>query len=135
MVEMDENSAIISPAVRRRCATLRRAHQRTGQLVPRHRRCRGDLVIGDDDDRHVGWARQGGESRAGGWRSSAHVVVEDGACIGAGAHVDAGTRVPAGWIYAGRPARPFRELKPAEREGFADIIAIYAHYSTVYRGG
>jgi carbonic anhydrase/acetyltransferase-like protein (isoleucine patch superfamily) len=64
-----------------------------------------------------------------------HVVVEEGACIGAGAHVEAGTRVPSGWIYAGRPAKPFRELRPGEREGFADIIAIYAHYSAVYRGG
>ena len=62
------------------------------------------------------------------------VVVEEGACIGAGAHVEPGTRVPSGWIYAGRPAKPFRALKPGEREGFADIIAIYAHYSAVYRG-
>ena len=101
---------------------------------------RGDLVIGDDvtigHNVRMGSGTVGDRALVG---MSAivgdHVVVEPGACIGAGAHVEAGTRVPTGWIYAGRPARPFRELKPGEREGFADIIAIYAHYSAVYRSG
>jgi carbonic anhydrase/acetyltransferase-like protein (isoleucine patch superfamily) len=101
---------------------------------------RGDLVIGDDvtigHNVRMGSGTVGHRALVG---MSAivgdHVVVEDGACIAAGAHVERGTRVPAGWIYAGRPARPFRELRPAERDGFADIIAVYAHYSAVYRGG
>lgn len=100
---------------------------------------RGDLVIGDDvtigHNVRMGSGSVGDRALIG---MSAivgdHVVVEPGACVGAGAHVEPGTRVPTGWIYAGRPARPFRELKPGEREGFADIIAIYAHYSAVYRG-
>jgi len=41
--------------------------------------------------------------------------------------------VPAGWIWAGRPARPFRELKPAERAEFARARDIYVTYSTEYR--
>jgi carbonic anhydrase/acetyltransferase-like protein (isoleucine patch superfamily) len=101
---------------------------------------RGDLVIGDDvtigHNVRMGSGKVGNRALVGmGAIVGDHVVVEDGACIGAGAHVEAGTRVRAGWIYAGRPARPFRELRPGEREGFADIIAIYAHYSAVYRGG
>jgi len=101
---------------------------------------RGDLVIGDDvtvgHNVRMGSGRIGNRALVGmGAIVGDHVVVEEGACIGAGARVEAGTRVPAGWIYAGRPARPFRELKPAEREGFANIIAIYAHYSAVYRAG
>ena len=103
-------------------------------------RARGELVIGDDvtighnvrmgsghigDRALVGMAAIVGDG----------VIVEAGACIGAGAHVAPGTRIPAGWIYAGRPAKPFRELKPAERDGFADIVTIYAHYSAVYRSG
>jgi gamma-carbonic anhydrase len=101
---------------------------------------RGDLIIGDDvtigHNVRMGSGTVGDRALIG---MSAivgdHVIVEPGACVGAGAHVESGTRVPTGWIYAGRPARPFRELKPGEREGFADIIAIYAHYSAVYRGG
>jgi carbonic anhydrase/acetyltransferase-like protein (isoleucine patch superfamily) len=99
---------------------------------------RGDLVIGDDvtvgHNVRMGSGRVGDRALVGmGAVVDDHVIVEEGACIGAGAHVESGTRVPAGWIYAGRPARPFRELKPAERDGFANIISIYAHYSAVYR--
>jgi gamma-carbonic anhydrase len=61
------------------------------------------------------------------------VVVERGGCIGAGAWVEPGTVVPAGWIWAGRPARAFRELKPAERAEFARARDIYVGYSTEYR--
>jgi carbonic anhydrase/acetyltransferase-like protein (isoleucine patch superfamily) len=68
-----------------------------------------------------------------GSRVGDRVVVERGACIGAGAWVEPGTVVPAGWIWAGRPARPFRELKPAERAEFARARDIYVTYSTEYR--
>ncbi|HEY5367268.1 MAG TPA: gamma carbonic anhydrase family protein, partial [Casimicrobiaceae bacterium] len=101
-------------------------------------RARGDLVIGDDVTigHNVRMSSGSVGDRALIGMSSIigdGVVVEEDACIGAGAHVEAGTRVPSGWIYAGRPARPFRALKSAEREGFADIVTIYAHYSAVYR--
>lgn len=61
------------------------------------------------------------------------VVVEPGACIAAGAHVEPGTVVRAGWIWAGRPARAFRELKPAERAWFAEGVDTYVDYTRAYR--
>jgi carbonic anhydrase/acetyltransferase-like protein (isoleucine patch superfamily) len=62
------------------------------------------------------------------------VMVEPGGCIAAGAWVEAGTVVKAGWIWAGRPARPFRELKPAERKEFARGRDVYVAYGAAYRG-
>lgn len=101
-------------------------------------RRRGDLVLGIgvtighnvqiasgtiDDDALIGMGSRVGDG----------VIVERGGCIGAGAWVDPGTRVRAGWIWAGRPARPFRELKPEERAEFARARDIYVVYSTDYR--
>jgi len=62
------------------------------------------------------------------------VTVEAGGCIAAGAWVAAGTVVKAGWIWAGRPARPFRELRPAERVEFARGRDVYVEYGAAYRG-
>ena len=62
------------------------------------------------------------------------VSVEDGGCIAAGAWVEPGTVVKAGWIWAGRPARPFRELRPAERVEFARGRDVYIDYGEAYRG-
>jgi carbonic anhydrase/acetyltransferase-like protein (isoleucine patch superfamily) len=101
-------------------------------------RDRGELVLGAgvtvghnvqlgsgtiDDDALIGMGSRVGD----------HVIVEQGGCIGAGAWVEPGTRVRAGWIWAGRPARPFRELKPAERVEFARARDIYVVYSREYR--
>lgn len=101
-------------------------------------RRRGDLVLGAgvtighnvqigsatiDDDALVGMGSRVGDG----------VIVERGGCIGAGAWVEPATRVRAGWIWAGRPARPFRELKPEERAEFARARDIYVVYSTDYR--
>jgi carbonic anhydrase/acetyltransferase-like protein (isoleucine patch superfamily) len=61
------------------------------------------------------------------------VIVEAGGCIAAGAWVAAGTLVKAGWIWAGRPARPFRELRPAERVEFARGRDVYIEYGAAYR--
>jgi gamma-carbonic anhydrase len=61
------------------------------------------------------------------------VVVERGGCIGAGAWVEPHTVVKAGWIWAGRPARPFREMKPVEREAFARGREVYVGYGRAYR--
>lgn len=102
-------------------------------------RARGDLVVGErvtfghnvrmgsgavEDDALVGMGAKVGDG----------VVVERGGVIAAGAWVEPGTVVKAGWIWAGRPARAFRLLKPAEREGFDGIIAVYTRYATDYRG-
>jgi gamma-carbonic anhydrase len=63
------------------------------------------------------------------------VVVEEGGCIGARAEVAPGTVVKAGWIWAGRPAFKFRELKPEERKNFAEAAQIYVRYGAAYRAG
>ncbi len=81
----------------------------------------GSATIGDDA--LIGMGSRVGDA----------VVVEPGGCVAAGAWVDAGTRVPAGWIWAGRPARAFRELKAAERDDFARARDIYVGYSNDYR--
>ncbi|MEP7182306.1 MAG: gamma carbonic anhydrase family protein [Betaproteobacteria bacterium] len=62
------------------------------------------------------------------------VVVEAGACVGARAQVEPGTVVKTGWIWAGRPATAFRELKPDERTWFARGRDIYVGYAAAYRG-
>jgi len=61
------------------------------------------------------------------------VTVEQGGCVAAGAHVEPGTIVKAGWIWAGRPARAFREVKDSEREMFASAVATYIEYGAAYR--
>jgi len=101
-------------------------------------RTRGDVIIGRDvtighnvrmgsgtfhDRALVGMAARVGDG----------VIVEPDGCIAAGAQVEAGTVVKEGWIWAGRPARPFRELKSAEREWFAQGAAVYVRYGRAYR--
>ena len=107
-------------------------------------RAHGDLVVGErvtighnvrmssgrvDDEALIGMGAIVGD----------HVVVERGACIGAGAWVEPGTVVDAGWIWAGRPARPFRAVKPAERTEFTRACDVYIRYGGDYlsaaRGG
>jgi len=61
------------------------------------------------------------------------VVVEPGGCIAAGSHVKPGTRVRSGWIWAGRPARAFREVNERERAMFASAAEIYIAYGAAYR--
>jgi carbonic anhydrase/acetyltransferase-like protein (isoleucine patch superfamily) len=100
-------------------------------------RARGDLVIGErvtfghnvrmssgeiGDEALVGMMSIVGE----------RVVVERGGCIAAGAWVEPATVVRAGWIWAGRPARAFRELKPKEREIFARGVDVYVGYGRAY---
>lgn len=97
----------------------------------------GDLLVGEnvtfghnvrmgagrvEDDALVGMASRVGHG----------VIVEHGACIGAGAWVEPGTVVKAGWIWAGRPARAFREVKPAERVEFARGADVYVRYGTTF---
>lgn len=97
----------------------------------------GDLVVGQnvtfghnvrmgagrvEDDALVGMASRVGHG----------VIVERGACIAAGAWVEPGTVVKAGWIWAGRPARAFREVKPGERVEFARGADVYVRYGGIY---
>lgn len=54
-------------------------------------------------------------------------VIGAGALVAAGALVPEGREIPAGWLAMGSPAKPLRELTPAEREriarGTADYVA------------
>jgi gamma-carbonic anhydrase len=99
---------------------------------------RGELVLGSGVT--LGHAVQMGSASVGddaligmASRVDDGVVVEPGGCIAAGAWVKTGTRVRAGWIWAGRPARAFRELKPEERAEFARARDIYVGYANEYR--
>jgi carbonic anhydrase/acetyltransferase-like protein (isoleucine patch superfamily) len=100
---------------------------------------RGDLVLGEGvtigHNVQLGSGTIGDDALIGmGSRVGDRVVVERGACIGAGAWVEPDTVVPEGWIWAGRPARAFRQLKPEERKEFARARDIYVEYSADYRG-
>jgi carbonic anhydrase/acetyltransferase-like protein (isoleucine patch superfamily) len=99
---------------------------------------RGPLILGEGvtigHNVQLGSGTIGDDALIGmGSRVGDGVVVEQGACIGAGAYVEPGTKVPAGWIWAGRPARAFRPLKPEERAEFARARDIYVEYSSDYR--
>lgn len=97
-----------------------------------------ELVIGDDvtvgHNVRIGAGRIGHRSLVGmGAVLADGVVVEDGACVAAGAWVEPGARIESGWIWAGRPARPFREIRKPEGDGFLNIISVYKEYSEFYR--
>jgi len=102
-------------------------------------RARGEIVLGTavtighnvrmgaalvGDDALIGMASQLDDG----------VIVERGGCVAARARVEPGTVVKAGWIWAGRPARAFRELKDAERELFQRGCEIYVRYGRAYLG-
>ena len=59
-------------------------------------------------------------------------VVKRGGCVAACAVVSPGTVVKAGYIWAGRPAREFRPLKPEEREFFRRGKEAYIRYTHTY---
>jgi gamma-carbonic anhydrase len=101
-------------------------------------RARGDILIGTGvtigHNVQMGPAEIGDDALIGmGSRLGDEVVVEAGGCVAAGAWVLPRTLVRSGWIWAGRPAQPFRELKPAERVAFARFRDIYIGYSSAYR--
>jgi gamma-carbonic anhydrase len=100
---------------------------------------RGDLTIGRNvtighnvrmgagsigDDALIGMGAQLGDG----------VIVEAGACVGGRALVPPGTVVKSGWIWAGRPARAFREIRPEDCAGFARAAEVYVRYTRAYRG-
>ena len=102
-------------------------------------RARGPIVLGTavtighnvrmgaarvEDDALIGMASQLDDG----------VVVERAGCVAARAWVERDTIVKAGWIWAGRPARAFRELKDAERESFRRGCDVYIRYGKAYLG-
>jgi len=101
---------------------------------------RGDLAIGRGvtighnvrmgagsigDDALIGMGAQLGDG----------IIVEAGACVGGRALVLPGTVVKSGWIWAGRPAQAFREIRPDDRAGFVRAAEVYVRYTRAYRGG
>lgn len=62
-------------------------------------------------------------------------VVESGAMVAAGALVTPGKRVKAGWLWAGSPARPIRELTQEDVASFTVSSRHYADLAMEYRGG
>lgn len=59
-------------------------------------------------------------------------VVEDEVIIAAGAVVTPGKRLESGYVYAGNPAKPLRELKTSEREFFPYTAANYVKLKDQY---
>lgn len=49
-------------------------------------------------------------------------VVGEGSLVGAGALVPPGMQVPSGMLMLGSPAKPIRELKPAERSNITEQL-------------
>jgi gamma-carbonic anhydrase len=101
---------------------------------------RGDIRIGADvtigHNVRMGAAMIGDGALIGmGSQLADGVVVGPGGCVGARAWVEAGTVVEADWIWAGRPARAFRRVRPDERATFAQGAAIYVRYAEAYREG
>jgi carbonic anhydrase/acetyltransferase-like protein (isoleucine patch superfamily) len=100
----------------------------------------GDIVIGKDvtvgHNVRMGACTIGDECLIGmGCEIGDGTVVEDGGAIGARALVEPGTVVEAGWIWAGRPARAFRPLKPEEIAFFRRGTEVYVGYTATYLKG
>lgn len=85
-----------------------------------HNVCMGACVV--EDEALIGMGAQLGDG----------VVVERGACVGARAWVEPSTIVKAGYIWAGRPAREFRKLRPDEEEFFRFGKEAYITYTHAY---
>jgi carbonic anhydrase/acetyltransferase-like protein (isoleucine patch superfamily) len=60
-------------------------------------------------------------------------VVESDAMLAAGALLTPGKRVPSGQLWAGRPARPLRDLTEAEIERARDRVRHYVELAREYR--
>lgn len=62
-------------------------------------------------------------------------VVESGAMVAAGALVTPGKRVRRGELWAGNPAKPWRQLTDEDWEGFSRSSGQYALLAAKYRAG
>jgi carbonic anhydrase/acetyltransferase-like protein (isoleucine patch superfamily) len=60
-------------------------------------------------------------------------VVRAGACVAAGSITEPGTEVPAGQMWSGRPARPWRAISDKDRAAIVDAIEFYVRYASNYR--
>lgn len=60
-------------------------------------------------------------------------VLRSGVMLAAGSLVTPGKVLEGGWLWAGRPARAVRELRPDERERLAHSAAHYAALKDRYR--
>ena len=63
------------------------------------------------------------------------VVVESGAMVAAGALVSPGKVVTGGWLWAGVPARPVRELTPDEKSYLSWSALHYQQVAKDFRTG
>ena len=61
--------------------------------------------------------------------------VESGAMVAAGALVTPGKRVKTGWLWAGSPAKPIRELTKEDLAYFPVSARQYADLANEYRSG
>ena len=62
-------------------------------------------------------------------------VLRSGVLLAAGSLVSPGKELHGGWLWAGRPAKPVRELRPEELEFFVHSAAHYAELKDAYRAG
>ncbi len=60
-------------------------------------------------------------------------VVETGAMVAAGALVPPGKRIPAGELWAGRPARLQRKIRPDEHAHWTHLVSHYEQLAAEYR--
>jgi carbonic anhydrase/acetyltransferase-like protein (isoleucine patch superfamily) len=60
------------------------------------------------------------------------VEIEDEVFVAAGSLVTPGKRLQRGWLYAGQPARPMRELRPAEIENLRYSAEHYVRVKNRY---
>lgn len=63
------------------------------------------------------------------------VEIEHDVIVAAGSLVTPGKRLKSGWLYAGRPAKPVRELKAEEIENFTYSTAHYVRVKNDYLSG
>jgi len=59
--------------------------------------------------------------------------IESGGMLAAGAMLTPGKRIPAGQLWAGRPARYVRDLTPAEQDAQAQGVAHYVALARAHR--
>ena len=61
-------------------------------------------------------------------------VLRSGVLLAAGSLVSPGKELHGGWLWAGRPTKPVRELRAEEMEFFVHSAAHYAELKNAYRG-
>lgn len=98
---------------------------------------RGPITIGEDvtigHNVRIGSCIIGDRALVGmGAEVGDGVVLEEDGIIGARALVEPGTVIKAGYVWAGRPAREFRPVKPEEAAFFKRGCEVYVGYNFAY---